>query len=97
MSMISFLRNTLPVVFLETGADNPHSSTLKPVLVSAEILEVLWIATKPSYLKNDDDISEGNTWRWAVRGEELHYDNSFQGRDFPFKPLSKCLIYQHCS
>lgn len=63
MSTIFFVRNILPVVFLEVGTDNPHPSTLKPVLISAEILEVLWIATKSSYfLKNDNDSSEGNTW-----------------------------------
>lgn len=47
--MISFVRNTLPFVFLEASTDNHHPSTLEPVLISAEILEVLWIATKPPY------------------------------------------------
>lgn len=87
----------MPFEFLEAGTDNPHPSTLEFVLISAEILEVLWIATKSQFLKNDNDISEGNTWKQAVRRKELHYHNCFQGRSFPFKLFSKCLIYQGCS
>lgn len=59
------MRNTPPFVFLEASTDNPHPSTLAPVLISAKILEVLRIATKPhlQFLKNDNAVSEGNTWQ----------------------------------
>lgn len=63
----------MPFVFLEASTDNPHPSTLAPVLISVKILEVLWTATKPhlQFLKNDNAISEGNTWKEAVQRKEV--------------------------
>lgn len=92
VSLSLFVRNTLPFVFLEASTDNSHPSTLAPVLISVKILGVLWIATKPhlQHLKNDNAISEGNTWKEAVRRKEVCTTITlFKAKIFP---LNHCCL-----